>query len=226
MGTGINVSYTERNGNIEKDETLRHKIGSTIINIEAGAYKGLPLEEPDSRFIAATADPEKQWLEKMAAGAYQHGLLLEWIRFAGEKGFFSDVFCRRLEGLNTLAVGEADRFYFSPDGEGALSDLCAGEGDRLKLRLLAEAFFDRVAFIVAVALIAALTRTGEGARSEGRPVCISAEGSTFYNSQRLRPRIDHCMDVCARAKMGLHYRFVKVENATLLGAALAGLTSG
>jgi hexokinase len=221
MGTGINASYTERNGSIEKDAYLRAKPGSTIINIEAGGYRGLPLEESDRRFIAATIDPERQWLEKMAAGAYQNGLLLEWLHFAGGKGLFSDLFCRRLEGIGSLAVGEADRFYFSPDGEGALSGLCAGEGDRQRLRLLVEAFFDRVSFIVSAMLAAVLSRMGDGARDPSRPVCRSAEGSTFYGSRMLRPRIDRWMDECVRGVMGLHCCFVRVEGVTLAGAALA-----
>ncbi|MDR1570887.1 MAG: hexokinase [Clostridiales Family XIII bacterium] len=223
MGTGINASYTEKNGSILKDAALAARPGFTIVNIEAGGYRGLPLEEADRRFMASTADPGGQWLEKMAAGAYHGGLMLEWMRFAGERGLFSDGFRRRLDGLGAIGVGEADRFCLSQDGENALSGLCAGEDDRERLRLLIEAFFDRVSFIVASTLAATLARMGDVARDPARPVRISAEGSTFYGSRMLRPRIDRCMSVGARGMMGLCHRFVRVENVTLMGAALAGL---
>jgi hexokinase len=226
MGTGINASYTEKNGNIEKDVYLKSREGSTVINIESGAYKGLPLEEPDRRFIAATADPGRQWLEKMAAGAYQPGLLLEWIRFAGAKGLFSDGFCRRLESAGPIGPGEGERFYLSPDGEGVLPAVCGGEEDGNRLRLLIEAFFDRVSFITAGMLTAVLARARRAAGPAAGPAVISAEGSTFYKSHMLRPRIGFYMENCARKTMGLDYRFVKVENATLAGAALAGLADG
>jgi hexokinase len=222
LGTGLNISYTEANERLCKDAILRGAPGGTIINIEAGGYKGFPLEEADRRFISSTADPEDHWFEKMISGAYQSGLLLEWIRFAAEERHFSPAFSERLGALARIPTGEADRFCLSPAEGGPLSELCGeSASDAERLRALIEAFFDRAAFLLACALSAVLTRTA--APDPARPVCISAEGATFYKSRLFRPRLAYYMEKGARARLGLHCRFTRIENATLLGAALAGL---
>jgi hypothetical protein len=55
-------------------------------------------------------------------------------------------------------------------------------------------------------------------------VCVSAEGSTFYNAKMLRPKLFRCMEATTGGKLGLHYRFVRIEHATILGSAMAGLS--
>jgi hexokinase len=223
FGTGVNACYTERNENILKDGALCGKPGATIINTEAGGYGGFPTAEADRLFMAATADPARQQFEKMSSGAYQCGNLLEWIRFAAAKGFFSEGFAVRAKALGQIPVGEADSFCVSPQEGGALTSLCMNVTDAARLRQLIEAFFDRIAFMLAVMLTAILARAGEAAKDAERPVCISAEGSTFYSERLLRERLDRYMESCARAQLGLRHRFVRVECATIRGAAVAAL---
>ncbi|MDR3296453.1 MAG: hypothetical protein LBT26_11615 [Clostridiales Family XIII bacterium] len=222
LGTGVNASYTEKNENILKEGVICAEKGDTIMNMEAGGYDGFPLSEADRRFIAASEDPEKQHFEKMVSGAYQCGALLEWIRFAAEKGCFSGEFRGRLETLGEIPAGEADRFYLSPENEGVLSGLCAREQDAGSLLRLVEAFVDRAAFMTAAVLAGVLTRLGDAAGSPENPARISAEGSVFYNARLMRQRIDAYMAQAA-ARMGLHSTFVKTEQATLLGTAVAAL---
>jgi hexokinase len=222
LGTGINASYSERNEFIKKSEYLRSKPGTTIINTEAGGYGGFPQNEVDSRFIAETADPEYHKFEKMASGAYQYNLLLEWIRFAAGEKRFSDGFAAALGSLESIPIGDADRFYFSP-GQDVLSSLCKETSDGEGLRQLVEAFFDRVAFMTAAVLTGMLRRMGDGGKNPERPVFISAEGTTFYNARLLRPGIDRYMENYTRDKLGYHYDFVRIEDATILGSAVAGL---
>ncbi|MDR1572708.1 MAG: hexokinase [Clostridiales Family XIII bacterium] len=226
LGTGVNACYAERNENILKDEPLRGKPGATIINTEAGGYDGFPESEPDRRFTRATAEPARQRFEKMSSGAYQCDSLLEWIRFAASKGVFSEDFAVRLKGLARIAHGDVAGFCASPRAGGALAGLCVNATDEAMLRRLTEAFFDRIAFMLAVMLTALLLRSGDAARDAKRPVCISAEGSVFYGEKLLRDRLDRYMESCARAGFGLRYRFARVEHATIRGAAVAGLAGG
>ncbi|MDR2133234.1 MAG: hypothetical protein LBP30_07815 [Clostridiales Family XIII bacterium] len=223
LGTGVNVCYAERNENIRKDEDLCGKPGTTVINTEAGGYDGFPEAEADRRSIAATADPARQRFEKMSSGAYQCDNLLEWIRLAASRGVFSEGFAMRVKGLKRIPAGEAADFCSSPREGGALTKLCANAPDAAKLRRLIEAFFDRIAFMLAVVLTAVSLRAGDAARDAELPVRISAEGSTFHGERLLRARLEHYMENHARAKFGLSHRFVRAEHATIRGAALAAL---
>ncbi|GHU51179.1 hexokinase [Clostridia bacterium] len=222
LGTGINASYSERNEFIKKSEYLRTKPGTTIINTEAGGYGGFPQNEVDSRFIAATCDPDYHKFEKMASGAYQYNLLLEWIRYAVAEKQFSEGFSMALNSLESIPIGDADRFYFSP-GQDALSGLCKNDSDREGLKQLIEAFFDRVGFMTAAVLTGMIKRMGDGGKNPERPVCISAEGTTFYNARLLRPGLERYMEKYTRGELGYHYDFVRIEDATILGSAVAGL---
>jgi hypothetical protein len=77
--------------------------------------------------------------------------------------------------------------------------------------------------MLAVMLTAVLSRMGESARDDEHPVCISAEGSAFYGESLLRERLARYMKDCAGDRLGLRYRFVRIENATILGAAIEPL---
>ncbi|MDR0425143.1 MAG: hexokinase [Clostridiales Family XIII bacterium] len=227
LGTGLNASYTEKNGNIHKAPLIHGTPGATLINIEAGGYRGFPRGEVDAKFIEATIDPGIHWLEKMTAGAYQCSLLLKWIRFADDHGCFSRGFSERLAALAAIPVGEADRFYFRDEGPtpggDALSKLCAEPADAQKLGLLIQAFFERISFMIASMLTGIMFRMNENAPAPQLPVCISVEGSTFYNARLLRPALEAYMREHTEKQFGLHYHFVKIEHATILGSALAGL---
>jgi hexokinase len=219
FGTGVNVCYAEKNENILKNAGLCGKPGSTIINVEAGGYDGFPEAEADRRVIEASDDPALQRFEKMSSGAYQCDNLLEWIRIAASKGVFSEGFALRLKGLKRIPVGDAENFCVSPRAGGTIAGLCVNAADAAKLRLLTEAFFDRIAFMLAIMLTAVLSRMGDAARNADRPVCISAEGAAFRGESFMRERLDRYMETYARKQFGLHHRFVCVENATILGAA-------
>jgi hexokinase len=223
FGTGVNVCYAEKNENILKDPGLCGTPGSTIINTEAGGYDGFPEAEADRRVIEASDDPALQRFEKMSSGAYQCDNLLEWIRIAASKGVFSEGFALRLKGLKRIPVGEAENFCVSPREGGILAGLCVNAADAAKLRLLTEAFFDRIAFMLAIMLTAVLSRMGDAARNADTPVCISAEGAAFRGESFMRERLDRYMDSCARKQLGLYHRFVCVKHATVLGAAVVGL---
>lgn len=223
LGTGINSCYMEDNRSISKAPALRGRPGGTIINMESGGFAGMPQSTVDAAFIAKTDDPGVQLMEKMSSGAYQSGLLHAYIRAAAQEGCFSDGFTGRLSGLATLSGLDVDRFCDYPYGDNPLARLCADENDTQSLYALTDAFFDRVALFAAALLTAILRALGDRARNPCRPVCISAEGTTFYKARLLRPKLEYVMAARAERAMGLYCRFVKVNDATIIGTALAGL---
>jgi len=223
LGTGLNSCYTERNAYIKKNAYLRERPGGSIINMESGGFAGVPQGDIDRAFIAATKDPTQQSLEKMVSGAYQPGLLLSYLKAAAEERLFSPAFADRAGGVARLTGLDIDRFCDLPFGDNLLAGLCQGEADAVALYELAHIYFDRVAALTAVNLIAILRKMGAAAKNPCRPVCVSAEGTTFYKARLLRPKLDYFMSACAQRRMGLHYRFTKVESATISGSAVAGL---
>jgi len=57
------------------------------------------------------------------------------------------------------------------------------------------------------------------------PVCITAEGTTFYELKSLKERVECYVKNFLQDKHGRYIELVSVENATLIGAAIAGLTN-
>jgi hexokinase len=56
-------------------------------------------------------------------------------------------------------------------------------------------------------------------------VCIVVEGSMFYGLKSLRSRIEYYLKGYLEDRCDRYYEIVKVENASLIGAAIAGLTN-
>ena len=224
LGTGTNSCYVERNENIKKTTMLASTPGKTIINLESGGYSMAPGTDIDALFDAKTEIPGAQLFEKMISGAYQGGLFSEYLKTAVLEGYFSHKFSLVFSGLSKIAGIQLDEFCNYPYGTGALAELAGDdEDDREALYTLIDAFFDRIAALITINLTAILSRVAIKKRP-WQPVCISAEGTTFYKAKLFRPKLEYYMDLCARRGLGFQYEFVRTENCVLFGAAAAGLT--
>ncbi len=67
-------------------------------------------------------------------------------------------------------------------------------------------------------------KSGSGT-DPSRPICIVAEGTTFYQMKGLKNRVEFYLKQYLENKLGIHYEIISVDNATLIGAAIAGLTN-
>ena len=90
------------------------------------------------------------------------------------------------------------------------------------LYYLIDSIIERAAKLVAINISAILLKTGQG-KKPCKPVCITAEGSTFYKSKLFKNKLDYYIKDYLNDKKGLYCEFIKTENATLIGAAIAGL---
>ena len=100
-----------------------------------------------------------------------------------------------------------------------------GEADRLRVVELGTPVFVRAARLTAVNIAAAVLRCGEG-RDPLHPVCVTIDGSTFYRtrSAEFKSRIEEALRAILGPR-GIHYELVRVEEAPIVGAAVAGLTA-
>jgi len=225
LGTGTNICYTERCENIVKVPELKQKGGIMLINAESGAYNKVPRGQIDLEFDSTTVNPGDFIFEKTISGAYQGGLILAVLRKAVQEGVLSAAMGSRLSDIKELASKEIDDFLYYPYGENILAKCCSepdGEDDRIALYYIIDEIFERAAKFVAFSLTAVLEKTGKGF-SPCKPACITADGSTFYKSKLFRGKLDHYIKTFANETKGIYCEFVKVDDGTLIGTAIAGL---
>ena len=215
-GTGINVCYAEPLKNIC---ALQHpRKGSMLINTESGSFARVRAGVYDRELDEASRDPGRHRYEKMVAGAYLGEVIRRTLIGAAGEGLLDGDFA----SLQSLPTWQADAFLTAPTGDNPLARLCRSETDRERVRTVIEALHLRAARLVCANLAAALIRADAGKDPE-RPVCIVVEGSTFYKSSLLRPCLEAVMEEFVGSRLGLHWQFVKPENANLVGSAAAAL---
>lgn len=222
LGTGTNTCYIEKNCNIKKASDLMPQEGSTIINIESGGYDKVPQGLMDEEFDNETANPGAYKFEKMMAGKYQGGLLLKVIKKAAEDGLFSAQFADKINYIDYIDTKDINEFLYYPYSENMLSKCCSEEEDYFTLFYIIDAIVERAAKLAAINLSSIILKIGKG-KNPCKPVCITAEGTTFYKFKLFKNKLEYYMKTFLNDKKQTYFEFVRAENATLIGAAIAGL---
>lgn len=193
-----------------------------LINHEAGGFCGLMAGDFDYQLDAASNDPGDSRYEKMVASRYFGELARLTLAGAALEGLLPRGFAG---GIGALDGRQIDAFIDRPQGESLPAQLCHDENDRQILYTLLWGLTARAARLVCGNLTAMLLLAERPATAEC-PACIVAEGSTFYKSRLFRPLLEQELAKHAVQSHGLHYAFVQLENANLLGAAAAVLLNG
>ena len=215
-GTGINLCYAEPTANIAVVENSSS--GTMLINTESGAFTGLTPGDFDKELDAASKDPGRHPYEKMVSGAYLGEVIRRTIVGAAQEGLISDSFLT----LGALTTPQANNFLLGKAEDNPLVALCRDDDDWVAVKKIIDALCLRAAKLVAANLTAAILRADCGKNAD-RPVCIVVEGSTFYKSVLLRPYLETVLDEYLVGRLDRHYKFLKPENANLLGTAVAAL---
>ena len=220
-GTGVNTCYVERR------ERLKRLSGGweperMLINMESAQFDGAPMSEFDRQLDGESVDPGLCHYEKMVSGRYLGELIWRALRQGAADGLFSGELNGRLQALQGLTSVEADAFCARPYGENRLAALCGCEEDRELVYILIDRVIERAALLVCANLAGILLQTGKG-RHIHRPVCIVAEGSTFYKGHLFRGKVERLCANYITGRLGLHYAFRQVADANLLGTAAAAL---
>lgn len=226
LGTGTNTAYVEQNGNITKAEGL-DPTKSQIVNVESGGFGKAPRGEIDEQFDAASASPGVHVFEKMISGAYLGPLCLAALQTAARDGLFSKGAGEKLLALAETTTKDISDFMGDPEGTGhplAIALAGASTEEIATAYYLADALIERAAKLTAANLSSAAIKCGKG-HNPCRPVCIVAEGTTFYHLKTLRQKVEYYLKQYLVDQQNIYYEVVEVENATLIGAAIAGLTN-
>lgn len=220
LGTGTNTCYIEQCDRISKLPDINE--GAMAVNMETGGFDGFARGEIDRRFDATTANCGDHVFEKMISGAYQGSVICMTAQQAARDGLFTPKGAEKLLALEDITMPQIDAFCADKKGDNALATLLTDDTDRDTLYDIIDASFERAAKTVCVNLGAILLHSGKG-KSPDRPVCVSAEGTTFYKSVLFRPKLDKYVKEFLNDKHGLYCEFVKTEDSTLVGSAVAGL---
>lgn len=220
VGTGSNTAYVEDNARIAKLPGL--PAGAMAINLESGGFGECPRGDLDERFDAALANPGKQKFEKMISGGYLGGLGLQVLRSAAQEGLLSAAAGAVLDSWKDLSTIDMDNFVANPFRDGPFRHAGFTATDLEVMLLLCAEVVRRAAVLIAINISTPVIKTGSG-RSPLHPVCITVDGSTFYKTTNLKSMVEENLRRIL-GRRGIHFEVLKVEEAPLIGAAVAGLT--
>lgn len=219
LGTGMNCAYIEKNSNIEK---LKGKVDSSaiqIINIEAGNFSDFPVSFLDQKLDKETTNKGLQKLEKACSGAYLGKLLLYLLQEAAEMAFFSSKLTEELLKLQSLETKDINLILNREEIPGC-SFISVEEWEIILG--LANTLLERASFLAAVPVFAALKK-GAQSNPQGDKICINLEGTTILRLQSYKERFCRQLENLAAENNLPEYTIVSLENAPLIGAAIAGL---
>lgn len=225
LGTGTNCCYSEQNKNITKNPSLDPK-KSQIINIESGQFCHCQRGMIDEMFDKTTINPGYAWFEKMISGAYLGPLCLKTIEVACGDSLFSKKAVSRLKTVRELDTKSVNGFlnYSYSDNNILGAKLQDLNDDIIKMYYLLDRLVERAAKLSAINLSSAAIKCGKG-KNPARPICIVAEGTTFYNLRGLKERVTYYLKNYLENTHEIYTEIMNVENSTLIGAAIAGLTN-
>lgn len=221
LGTGTNTCYIEDCRNIKKI-TEFNKSENMIINMESGGYGKIKRGLIDNEFDREMIDPNEYLFEKMVSGRYLGPVMFKTIKKAAESNLFTKEFSFNINSIDSLNLKDVSEFLNFPYSNNVLSKCCFDENDRLTLFYIIDFMIERAAKIVAISLAGTIKKTGKG-KNPLKPVCITADGSTFYKLKGFREKLDYYVRKNINDEMGYFVEFVKMDNAPVIGAAIAGL---
>jgi len=224
LGTGFNCCYSEHNEKITKAKTLAGKAGSSIINMEAGAFNGFALTAADILLSKTAQDPERNLIEKTISGEYQGPLMDCLLQCAAQAGCFSPELCEKLlaekPGVSTVDVS---LYQAAPAKAGKLHDLAPEGADAQAVYQLVDALVERAAMMAVMVLTSIMNWTDCG-RDPLKPVCVAIEGTTFQKNEIFRQKIRAHLIHYTEHVRGYHCRVMNTEEANLVGSAVAAMT--
>lgn len=236
LGTGMNTAYIEyqpirkiATPIVENQAAAGMQQSAQIVVCESGRSNQVPRSSFDTAFAATTEKPAIAWFEKMCSGAYLGKLMCTIIRAAAADSLFSASFTQALASCAELSLADIGAFLDSPYSVhtplGALlADSTSGstEDDRETLYRILDELVMRTARLSAANIAAAAIKTGKG-KNPAAPICILAEGTTFLKMHHLRDAVTAHLYRVLTHERGIYFEIVTLDNAIILGTALAGV---
>lgn len=221
VGTGTNlccelpVRRIEKLGRPDDDTPM-------LVNLESGAFTGVPQGDFDRALDAASEAPGTFLLEKMTGGRYLGELCRLTLDAAAREGLFSSAGAACIAKLETLSAKDADGFAAGPERAAGTPLAALAGNDRDAAVQIITALFRRAARALTAGVAAVLALTG-GADSRYRPLVVCVDGSLFAGSLLLRSAMAETMQAFLGQARRQYAVCKPVDRATIIGTAAAAL---
>jgi len=178
----------------------------------------------DLQMDARSENPGSHVFEKTISGVYMGPLTLELLQALASEGVFSNAGGAALSIMKDLSTIHIDNLAAENGRDmGVLDSETFTDADREIMKTVFMAVVDRAALLTAVNITAGVIKGGEG-RNPQRPVCVNIDGSTYYKTYQMADKVQAYLRELLGAR-GLHIRCVQVDDAPVVGAAIAALTT-
>jgi len=223
LGTGLNTAYPERSIPKIGFESLERP---QIVVCETGTFIHRYMGFLDREYDSTTKCPGAYILEKACSGAYLGPLTFHILCRAVKDGLVS--FKRADEFLSwpTIQTRDLNTFLHEPlSGTGPIAELFGkDELDAItSFVYLASIVTERGGLLSAAVVAAAVEKTGAGF-DPFVPVRIAVEGTTYLVYKGMRTALESYLHIMLNRNRTRSYVIAPVEQASLLGAAVAALS--
>ena len=229
LGTGFNTAYPERSiPKIGFDSPANPQ----IVVCESGNFAYRYMGALDREHDSTTKNPGTYTMEKAAAGAYLGPLSFHILKQALRDGVFS--FKRQDEFLSwpILQTKDLNAFMYEPLSQtGPIGELF-GKDERDALAsfvYITSIVTQRGALLSAAVVAAAVEKAGAGYDTVRGfdpfvPARVAVEGTTYLIYKGMRSALESYLHVMLNRHRPRSYTIAPVEQASLLGAAVAALS--
>jgi hexokinase len=224
LGTGFNTAYPEKS--IPKIG-FESETNPQIVVCETGNFSPRFLGPLDREYDATTKNPGTYTQEKASSGAYLGPLTLHILKLAVNEGLLKFKKSAELLSWPTLQTKDLNAFMHAPLAmEGPLGELFGNdERDAIAtLSYLTSIVTKRGGLFSAAVVAAMVERIGTG-YDPFVPVRIAVEGTTYMIYKGMREALEAHLHILLNRKGPRSYVISPVEQASLLGAAVAALSA-
>jgi hexokinase len=227
LGTGFNTAYPEKN--IPKIG-FKSETNPQIIVCETGNFNPRFLGPLDRGYDATTKNPGTYTLEKTTSGAYLGPLTLHILKQAVNDGLLKFKKSAELLSWPTLQTKDLNAFMHAPlTGEGPLGALFdSDERDAIATLSYLTSIVTKRGALFSAAVVAAMVErmdSGNAGRDPFVPVRIAVEGTTYMIYRGMREALESHLHILLNREGPRAYVISPVEQASLLGAAVAALSA-
>ena len=222
LGTGVNTAYPEcRIPKIGFDSPEHPQ----IVVCESGNFAHRYMGFLDREYDSTTKNPGVHTLEKVTAGAYLGPLSFHIIKQAIRDGLFS--FRKQDEFLSWPAMQTKDLnpFMHEPLAQaGPIGELFGkDERDALTSFVYLTSMVTQRGAVLSAAIVAGAVEKASVGCDPFVPVRVAVEGTTYVIYKGMRSALESYLHVMLNRDRPRPYAIAPVEQASLLGAAVAAL---
>lgn len=226
LGTGLNACYIERTANIGKLAPGVYTEPNMVINMESGIYTGIAQGAVDREVDSRSKYPGDHVFEKMISGGYFGDVLFGTLKLLCGAGVFSADCEATLMRLGTVSLKTVTTYIKGEAGEDNIYQRIATQDpeDGKTLEYVLDLMYLRCAKLVTV-MLCGIAEQADVGNEAAHPLCVCAEGTTFYRSPLLTKHLDILLREYVAERRGRYIKIVRTDDATLIGTALAALTN-